>query len=1414
MGHKIADLYLGIKMDLRQMRKGFKQAGTEIQGFAGRVGAASQGLSMLGKAVTGFSAIVTTALVFSVKQFAKLEQAIANTASVTRATTREMEELERFARLMGETTIYKSHEAADAMYFLGSAGYSVKQVMESLEGTLALAAATQHDLAETTRIVVSNLNAFQMEASDSERMANVFAAAIGSSQATMYKLGESLKYVAPLAAAAGMEIEKVTAALGMLYNAGIHASQAGTAFRMGLARLVSPSDQSREAMRRLGLSAKELSPAFNDLIVILDRLKNAQAGTRKHLAEMREIFGMRAVTAWQIFAREGGQALRKYEESITDTSRAQEMMARQIDTLQGSWRLFTSALQETQNIVGKMLAPMLRAIIDSFRYLLYAINDVNPGLKKFIVFSAAAAAAFGAMVGPATIFIALLPKMSAGLLLLKAAFLTVAPGLTAITLVIGLLVGAFVSLMTHSRRQAAQSKKLSKMIKEHIDKRVEEAQKVLQLSEEFEGLYKTQERNVDQEKRMAEILEEIDGIMPGVIKNTEDYAQALLEVDEAADKATLSLKKFTIMQLEQEASDAGVSIRELRSEMSSLFKNMKEFRPTNIILLPTKELENSLETFRNVKWAIEDLNEDRMLKGTKLDFQGPLYSLVKLHKRLLLYSSDVNYLSKIRKDGMKFRDEEAKYAGYIRQHEEGTLNLSKKKLTNFKEYVRALAAYAETYESVYEAQITIGFNMEEVEEFEERIDEIEAMLEQKRINFAVKKDPEAVTDGFISEEDLATIKERILKLLEIISAGPSGYSKADIKRIFGGIEDATPKFVFESDNSRLKKDIEEIHDLLGKLTTMEADEDVLDELVKKLKEFGNNVMLVKRDSEMQDRKIAARFAALRTHDREDELANALAAADKEMKGKIARSLEFRDQQYKQAELLKKDKATLDSLYTEESIQHRKDRNAAYAEIYANDFENFKANLDKERREDEKEIREEKVKEGFETDIKEFEAETSGKKDILMNFYTFKQGYYIKEKENLALYLEENLEKHRLNEEELILIEQEILDRTAAIKDIEATADELRMLNGLQTVRERLQEEVYLYEDAERKKLKAKLKAFELEKKIYAQKNKIVQQHAQFAGSMAQYMGEMLGASLVGQMDMTRQAFTAMIGLAAAYFSKMLALRMVYFIFQGLWLEAAKMAAGIVAIAAAAAAARALISKTGAGTEIQMTRNYPEAPSAPGTSNAAIGAEIQKTGWVYAHKAERIVPANIVDESLASLRRLPDEEYRDTMGVPSEETTKTPIEPIRNVIDLKTDEVAFSDILKEALTSLRRPDEKEESTIEAPSIEIPKISVEPMRNVIDLETDKTTLSDIFNESLTSLRRLPTEDFRSAMGKTSKETTETSTKSISNVIDLNMNISLDGAMISTNDESAADTFYRNVIQPAEERLKDTLRDMSKE
>ena len=423
----IRNLVVKISADISSLSKGLQSAQKTLQKV-------SQTFTKLGTKLTTSVTLPIVALGTQiVKTSSDFEQSMANAASVAGATGEELERMTDIAREMGSKTVFSASDAADALYYMASAGYKVDQMAASIEATLNLASATQYDLAATTDIVIATLNQFGLEASSAERVTNVFASAIGNSMASMDKLSNSMGYVGPVANSLGYEIEETVGALSVLYNAGYDGSTAGTTLRQALVSLMNPTSSALAVFEELGLTYEELNPATNDFADIVDRLGESGLTT----AQAMEVFGARGGPGMLALLSKGGDAIRDMTASITGTNKANEMAAIQLDTLTGQWKILKSELEEIQISFGDVLIPMIRDFISKYisplTAKLMSLNDVQ---KQMVVKIALIAAAIGPLllgvgkvIGMVSSLIKFIPLLFSKVTLIIAVIAAVAGGL-------------------------------------------------------------------------------------------------------------------------------------------------------------------------------------------------------------------------------------------------------------------------------------------------------------------------------------------------------------------------------------------------------------------------------------------------------------------------------------------------------------------------------------------------------------------------------------------------------------------------------------------------------------------------------------------------------------------------------------------------------------------------------------------------------------------------------------------------------------------------------------------------------------------------------------------------------------------------------------------------------------------------
>lgn len=251
-------------------------AGEKIQEVGEKIKGVGDKLQTIGR---GLTAKVTTLIVAgfaaAVKTTGDFDAAMSQVQAVSGATASDMELLRDKAKEMGETTKFSASESADALIYMSMAGWKTEDMLGGLEGIMNLAAASGEDLGTTSDIVTDALTAFGYQAEDAGHFADILASAASNANTNVSMMGESFKYVAPVAGAMGYSAEDVAVALGLMANAGIKADMAGTSLRNMIQRMAKPTKESAEAMERLGLELYDDQGKMYSFRQIMEQLRGS-----------------------------------------------------------------------------------------------------------------------------------------------------------------------------------------------------------------------------------------------------------------------------------------------------------------------------------------------------------------------------------------------------------------------------------------------------------------------------------------------------------------------------------------------------------------------------------------------------------------------------------------------------------------------------------------------------------------------------------------------------------------------------------------------------------------------------------------------------------------------------------------------------------------------------------------------------------------------------------------------------------------------------------------------------------------------------------------------------------------------------------------------------------------------------------
>lgn len=400
-------------LDTSRWESGLKSAKMGLNTFQDETATASDkftamgtSLGSVGKTLTlGVTAPLVGIGAAAVKTASEFEAAMSNVKAISGASADEMEALTAKAEEMGAKTKFSATEAADAFSYMAMAGWDTKSMLAGIDGIMSLAAASGEDLATTSDIVTDALTAFGLTAEDTIMFVDVLAAASSASNTNVSMLGESFKYVAPVAGTFGYSVQDVGAALGLMANSGIKASQAGTSLRSALTRMIKPTDTAMVALENLGLASDgvvtamvntdgSMKPLRETLYILREQFSTLSEAEQAQAAAI--IFGQESMAGMLAIINASDSEFEGLINTMDEASgTAQEMADTQLDNLNGQLTILKSGLEGAAIAFGNLLMPMIKDITAIIQKLVDWVNGLNDGQKQVVVVIAEVAAAIG-----------------------------------------------------------------------------------------------------------------------------------------------------------------------------------------------------------------------------------------------------------------------------------------------------------------------------------------------------------------------------------------------------------------------------------------------------------------------------------------------------------------------------------------------------------------------------------------------------------------------------------------------------------------------------------------------------------------------------------------------------------------------------------------------------------------------------------------------------------------------------------------------------------------------------------------------------------------------------------------------------------------------------------------------------------
>ena len=327
---------------------------------------------------------VSIGLKDTIDTYKDFEAAMSQVKAVSGATGSEFDKLTAKAKEMGATTKFTATQSAAAFNYMAMAGWDSQQMLDGIEGILNLAAASGEDLGTTSDIVTDALTAFGLKASDAAHFSDVLAQSAASANTNVSMMGESFKYVAPIAGAMKYSVEDTSLALGLMANASVKGSMAGTSLKTALANMAAPTDKMATAMKKYGISLTDSNGNMKTLKGVLDNLRSSLGGLSEteKTAAASTIFGKEAMSGMLAIINATESDYNKLAESINNADGAASKMSdTMLDNLEGSITLLQSAMDGVKISFGERLSPYVRGIAD---WLTEQMPEVEQGLNEMM----------------------------------------------------------------------------------------------------------------------------------------------------------------------------------------------------------------------------------------------------------------------------------------------------------------------------------------------------------------------------------------------------------------------------------------------------------------------------------------------------------------------------------------------------------------------------------------------------------------------------------------------------------------------------------------------------------------------------------------------------------------------------------------------------------------------------------------------------------------------------------------------------------------------------------------------------------------------------------------------------------------------------------------------------------------------
>jgi len=451
--------------DLRTARRELDALARQAETTSGRMRRLGDSMQTAGRRMSGAGRTMTRSITaplaaiggIAVKSAADFETSFAKIRGLVGVSAEEIGVLEEAASRLGPQFGKSSNEAAEALFFITSAGLRGKDAIEALEVSLQASAVGLGEVATIADLTTSIMNAYGSETVDAAKATDVLTAAVREGKLEPEELAGAMGQVLPIASAMGISVDEVGATFAAMSRTGTDASQAATQLRGIMTGLLKPTAEAERALAEMGMSSKELRDQIRErgLLSVLERLTEAFAGNEEGIAE---VFGnVRALSGVLDLMGSNVEGTRQIFENMTDTTGIlNSAFSATADTAAFQFQQALAELRETLRKLGEDIMPFVQRLVDGLRNLVDRFNELSPAQQDLLI-------KFGAVLaiaGPILLFLGSLATaigvVTVALAGMSTAMIVATGGLVLLGAAIGLAVWSNAAQDTDSRARALE----------------------------------------------------------------------------------------------------------------------------------------------------------------------------------------------------------------------------------------------------------------------------------------------------------------------------------------------------------------------------------------------------------------------------------------------------------------------------------------------------------------------------------------------------------------------------------------------------------------------------------------------------------------------------------------------------------------------------------------------------------------------------------------------------------------------------------------------------------------------------------------------------------------------------------------------------------------------------------------------